>query len=176
MQMTAEIRVRVPAADAWDLIGTRFGDIAAWASPITASSLDVPTAGAEAVRTCRVSGFGAIGEMVLQERLLAFDPAARSFTYHALSGLPSFIRGATNRWTVRGDGPGACFVRTQATLRLAWWLRPMGPLIALRLRRDGALVLEELAHRLETGRPHPRTATRPWSSSSSPGVTPSVER
>ena len=170
MEMTAQIRIEVPAAQAWDVVGTRFGDVAAWAAPITASSLDRTTAAAGAVRTCHVSGFGPLGDMVVHERLLAFDDATRSLTYDAVDGLPGFVRRATNRWTVEPDGANACVVRTRATLDLAWWMRPAGPFMAARLRREGVAVLEELAHHLQTGRPHPRKATSAGKSAAAPTV------
>lgn len=176
MQLSAEIRIRVPADLAWDLVGTRFGSIATWAGPISASSLDTPTTGVGSVRTCHVAGFGPMRRMVLRERLLEFDAAGRTLTYEALSGMPSFVRGATNRWSVHPDegeagpdGPGACVVRTRATLRLAWWLRPLGPVLAARLRREATGVLEQLAHHLETGRPH----LRPAAAGPEPGAAPS---
>lgn len=156
MEMAAEIRIRVGADDAWALIGTRFGQIAEWASPITVSRLDRGAAALGVIRTCQVSGFGPMGEMVVRERLIAFDKAARSLTYDAVAGMPEFVKHAANRWTVEPDGAGACLVRSRATLRLTWWMRPLGPLMSWRLRREARGVLEELACRLETGRPHPR--------------------
>lgn len=154
--MALEIRIRVGADEAWALIGTRFGQIAEWASPITASRLDRGGAAAGVIRTCQVSGFGPMGDMVVRERLIAFDPAARSLTYDAVAGMPGFVKHAANRWTVEPDGVDGCLVRSRATLGLTWWMRPLGPLMSWRLRREARRVLEELAHRLETGRPHPR--------------------
>ncbi|MBI4940030.1 MAG: SRPBCC family protein [Actinobacteria bacterium] len=170
MKMTAEIRIPAPADEAWQLVGTRFGDIASWAAPIVASSLDRDAAAAGAVRTCHVQGFGPMGDMVVRERLVAFDDARRSLTYDAVDGMPSFVRRATNRWTVTADGAQGCVVRSDVTMRLAWWLRPMAPLVAGRLRTEARGVLEELGHVLGTGRPHPRKVA-------SSGVgSPTVER
>ena len=42
VEMRAQITVAVPAGQAWALIGEQFGQIADWASPITASVLDRP--------------------------------------------------------------------------------------------------------------------------------------
>jgi len=86
MQLTAEIRIAVGADEAWQVVGTGFGEIARWAAPIVASSLDPDTVGAGAVRTCHVQGFGPMGAMVVRERLLAFDEAARSLTYEPSRG------------------------------------------------------------------------------------------
>jgi hypothetical protein len=157
MEMTAKVRVQVSADRAWQTLGTRFGDIAQWASPIKMSSLDVAAPRAGAVRTCHVGGFGPLGRMVVQERLLQYDDGARQLTYDALAGLPAFIQRATSRWSVTDDGPKACLVECRAALSLAWWIWPLAPLMVARLRRDATGVLEELTHTLETGHPHPRT-------------------
>jgi hypothetical protein len=172
MELTAEIRVNAPADGAWHLVGTAFGDIARWAAPITASTLDRDAAGEGAVRTCHVTGFGPMGDMVVRERLLAFDGAARSLTYDAVEGMPRFVRRATNTWTVEADGTRACVVRTRATVRLVWWMRLLAPLMAARLRREATAVLEELAHMLETGLRHPRKVM----ASVPPSTAPTVER
>jgi len=84
--------------------------------------------------------------------------------------MPSFIRYATNRWTVRADGAYGCVVRSDVTMRLAWWMRPVAPLMAVRLRNEALGVLEELAHVLATGRRHPRRVA------SSSAASPTVER
>lgn len=175
MEMTAQIRVEVSAAQAWDVVGARFGEVAAWAAPITASSLDRTSATAGAVRTCHVTGFGPMRDMVARERLLSFDDTGRSLLYQAVDGMPRFVRRATNRWTVEPDGEHACVVRTRATLDVAWWLRPAAPFTAPRLRRDGAAVLEELAHLLVTGRPHPRRVAASGTGPVGP-VAPTVEQ
>jgi len=127
MEMAAEVRIRVGADEAWALIGTRFGQIAEWASSITASRLDRGAAAAGVIRTCHVSGFGPMGDMVVRERLITFDQAAQSLTYDAVAGMPGFVKHAANRWTVEPDGAGACLVRSRATLRLTWWMRPSVP-------------------------------------------------
>ena len=182
MEMTAQVRIEVPAARAWEVVGTRFGDIAAWVAPITASSLDRAVAAAGAIRTCQVSGLGPLGDMVVRERLLAFDDAGRSLMYDAVDGMPRFVRRATNRWTVEPDGASACVVRTRAVLDLVWWMRPAAPFMAARLRREGVAVLDELAHHLRTGRPHPRKAVSSAAARTATGTAtgtagpPTVER
>ena len=154
MQMRAEIMVGVPADQAWALVGERFGDIGTWAAPITRSSLDAAT-GPGAVRTCHVRGFGPAPAGVVHERLITFDAAGRSLSYEA-DGLPRFIAGAVNRWSVTAQGEGACTVRAHATLTLRGPMRLLGWLVRSRLRASATAVLDELRHYLETGTPHPR--------------------
>ena len=44
MEMRAEVVINAPAADAWAVIGERFGEIGQWASAITESVMDGPPA------------------------------------------------------------------------------------------------------------------------------------
>jgi len=63
-------------------VGERFGRIGEWASAITESVMD-GRPGVGRVRTCQVAGFGPIAAGVIQERLVDFDPEARSLSYEA---------------------------------------------------------------------------------------------
>ena len=85
--------INAPAEDAWVVVGERFGDIGEWASAITESVMDGPPAVGR-VRTCQVAGFGPIKVGVITERLIQFDPEAKSLAYQAAAGMPWFIAGA----------------------------------------------------------------------------------
>ncbi len=153
MEMRAELVVGKPAEDAWAVVGERFGEIGEWASAIAKSSMDGQP-GAGQVRTCHVAGFGPVAPGVIRERLVSFDPEARSLSYEAAEGLPGFIARAVNRWSVH-PGPGrSCTVRIHATLTLRPTARPLGPVLRWRMRADTRRALAELRHRVETGRPH----------------------
>jgi hypothetical protein len=110
MKMRAEVMVQVPAGQAWALVGEAFGEIAAWAAPISASSLDTPAAPGS-VRTCRIRGFGPVAPGVVRERLTRFDPAQRSLSYEAVDGLAWFIIRAVNRCSVHVHDPGRAGAR-----------------------------------------------------------------
>jgi hypothetical protein len=99
MEMRAEVVINAPGEDAWVVVGERFGDIGEWASAITESVVDGPPAVGR-VRTCQVAGFGPIAAGVIKERLIEFDPEARSLSYEAAAGMPWFIAGAVSRWSV----------------------------------------------------------------------------
>ena len=163
MQMRAMTVVPVPAAEAWVLVGERFGDIGTWAATVSSSSMDGPVAPG-AVRTCHVRGFGPMPAGVVRERLITFDPVARSLSY-AGEGLPSFITGAVNRWSVHPQGEGSCVVRVHATLTVHPLVRPFGSWLRRRMGKDAAAVLEELVHHLVTGRPHARKVAADHTSS-----------
>ncbi|MEP7023054.1 MAG: SRPBCC family protein [Actinomycetota bacterium] len=154
MELRAELVVNAPAQDAWVVVGERFGEIGEWVSAITGSSMDGRAAAGQ-VRTCHIAGFGPIAPGVIKERLVGFDPEARSLSYEPIAGMPRFIVCAVSRWSVR-DGPGSgCTVRIHATLTLRPAARPLGPVLRWRMRADTRRVLAELRHRVETGRPRP---------------------
>jgi len=56
MEMRAELVINAPAEDAWAVVGERFGEAGQWASAITESVMDGPSAAGQ-VRTCQVAGF-----------------------------------------------------------------------------------------------------------------------
>jgi hypothetical protein len=155
MDLRSEVFIDAPAHVAWAALGDRFGDIGAWATPITASSLE-GEARVGAVRTCHTARFGPVPTGTIRERLVAFDPAARSLAYEAVAGLPPSITRAVNRWSVRPQGEQRCVVRTQARVELR------GPAVLLRfllqrsMQANGARALADLQYWVEHGRPHPR--------------------
>jgi hypothetical protein len=152
MKMRAELVINAGAEDAWTVVGERFGEIAEWASAITESVIDGPPCVGR-VRTCQVAGFGPVAAGVVAERLIEFDPDARSLSYEAAAGLPWFIAGAVSRWSVHA-GPGStCTVRIRATLTLRRAARPLSPAVRWRMRAGTRRVLAELRHRAETGHP-----------------------
>ena len=157
MQMRAELVISAPAEDTWVVVGERFGEIGQWASPIIASAMDGPP-GTGQVRTCQIAGFGPIGPGVIKERLVHFDPAARSLAYEAVAGMPAFIKHAVNRWSVRAGPGGGSTVAICATVTLRPAARPLGAVLRWRMHADTRRVLAELRHRVETGQPHPAKA------------------
>ena len=70
--------------------------------------------------------------------------------------MPAFVSKAINRWSVHSESATRCVVRTHATLTLYGPIRALVILLRLKLRMEGARVLEELRYRVEHGRPHPR--------------------
>lgn len=155
MDLRLEIVVNAPARAAWEVLGERFADIGEWASPITSSSLDgAPRVGA--VRTCHTLRIGPIPAGTIKERLIEYDPASMSFAYEAVDGMPGFIKRAANAWSVHPLDDERCLVRAGATVALRGPAALLGFLLKRKLQSDGARVLDELRHRIEHGRPHPR--------------------
>jgi hypothetical protein len=122
------VDVDVSAAEAWDLLGNRFGDVAAYTSGLKASSLDRPV-GVGAVRTCETERFGVFSAQHLTEELVRFEPAALRFAYTAGRGLPAFITGATNRWSIERLGEHRCRLRSHAPIDLSVAATPFAPVL-----------------------------------------------
>jgi hypothetical protein len=162
MEMRAELVIKAPAEDAWAVVGERFGEIGEWASAITESVMDGPPAVGQ-VRTCQVAGFGPIKAGVITERLIQFEPEAKSLSYEAAAGLPRFIAGAVSRWSVHAGPGSACTVRIHATLALRLAARPLSPVLRWRLRADTRRTLAEFRQRVEAGHLDPANPAPPAS-------------
>jgi Polyketide cyclase / dehydrase and lipid transport len=157
MDLHSEHPVAAPEAAAWAVVGEQFGRISETLVAILDSRLDGPLAPGTS-RTCRTAAFGPVPSGEIVERLTVFDPQRRRLEYEATGGMPSFVTAAVNRWSVHPATYGTSLLRVHATLTLKPWARPLGPLLRLRLRSASRQALEELTHRIETGRPHPRKA------------------
>jgi hypothetical protein len=155
MDIREEVVINAPAPAAWAVLGERFGHIADWAAPITASSIESEP-GVGAVRTCHIAGFGPVKPGVIKERLVAFDPETMSFAYDAVEGMPDYVTRAVNRWFVYPRGNSSCVVRAHATLELRGAIRALSFLLKLRMQTDGARVLDDLRYHVENSKPHPR--------------------
>ena len=158
MDLHGEVVVNAPARAAWNVLGDCWGHIGKWAAPITSSLLDgEPCAGA--VRTCRIARFGPVAPGIIREMLTAFNPDALSLAYESIEGMPRFIEHAVNRWSIHPLDDGRCIVRSHATLKLRGPMVLLGFLLRRSFMANGARVLDELRHRVEQGRPHPRKVT-----------------
>lgn len=156
MILENEVHVKVPASQAWQLLGEEFGQIAQWAIPITASSLNGPVQ-VGTTRSCEISGFGPFQASTFTEELVHFDRASQSFRYEARTGLPPLMTHAENHWQVEEAGPESCRVTSRAKLELAWWAWPVTPLLTFQIKRDSKGFMEQLRYRLEEGVPLPAT-------------------
>ncbi len=129
MKIVTEKVVDASVDAVWDLLGERFGDIGQWASAVRASHVDGEL-GTGAVRTCDLNPTPAASGTIT-ERLTRFDRAQHALTYEVISGMPGFVRFAENAWSVQSAGPGKSRVRSVVTLRVAWWMTPMAPMMRM---------------------------------------------
>ena len=112
------------------MLGERFGQIGEWAAPITSSSVDGElTVGA--IRTCQFAGFGPFQAGTIHERLLEFEPAAMSLAYESAEWMPSFVKSAVNRWSVRLRSEASC-LRAGLTVAMS--------ALGVRVRAAGAML------------------------------------
>lgn len=150
MIFTTEIDVNVPADQAWAFLTEEFGTIGNWLSVLRSSRSDAPLAiGTE--RLCVLPN-----GKVSSEELITFSPQEKQYTYRATSGIPAFVRGATNTWTVTHLKPEQSRITSSAKIALAWWAVPITPMFYLGLKFTLGRVKHELQYAIEQGAPHPR--------------------
>ncbi len=162
MQIKKQFSVSAPPARVWEVLAHEFDQVDRWASAVSRSVLRtdgaVPEGAPASGRVCE-SQIGPI-----QESILTFDEGRRVLAYEAHAPkMPFFVRGLRNRWEVLESGDNTSTVHMNATIRLMVPFNLlMGPLIRFQMGRLLSLAVEELAHYVETGTPHPRkvAATR----------------
>jgi hypothetical protein len=157
MDIHLDLDIRAGASRVWDVLGHRFMAVADWAAPISQSCPigEAPPAPG-VVRECHTVGIGPVAPGRVRERLTAFDNERRTLSYEAAGGMPGFVAGAVNRWSVAELGPGRSQVRMHATFTLRGAMRLLTPLMRWQMRREARLVLLDLKHFIEHGTPHPR--------------------
>jgi hypothetical protein len=133
------------AAQTWRVLAERFGEVATFASGLQSSMLDRPV-GTGAVRTCETKPFGPFAAATLTEKLVEFSPEAMRFTYVAGGGLPGFISGATNRWSVQALGPNHCRVVSHASIELVWWAVPFATVLGWSIHSEVGRFGDDLRH------------------------------
>ena len=127
MKIVIQRELAVEAADVWELLGERFADIGVWSDGVVKSQLDGPLAEGS-LRTCELKPSSAASGTV-QERISKFDRQARALSYVIVSGLPGFMRRVENNWTMEPLGASRSRVTSVVTIKLAWWMLPMSPII-----------------------------------------------
>lgn len=155
IELRTEVLLDVPATAAWKVLGEQFGSVGEWASGLRASSLDGDVR-VGALRTCDLRAFGPFPSGRIVEQLLEFDRDTMKFSYAPTSGMPPMIDGARNRWSIEPVGAGRCRVRSHASVELRWWALPFAGFLARGIRTGVDTFVEEMRHRIELGRVHPR--------------------
>ncbi len=124
--------IDAPAPAVWRVLGEQFGEVSNWADAIVASSLDRPL-GEGAVRTCDLKATGPLPAGQVTEELTHFNSGAKALTYVVRSGVPKFMRHVENAWTVEAIDDKHSVVKSDVTLRMAWYMLPMAPMIRKQL-------------------------------------------
>ncbi len=155
--LTSQIVIDAPADHVWAIVAHRFDRIGDWATAISSSAAvhtsvlpDVPVAG----RVCR-TGIRAVPQVT--ETIVAYDEVAKTLTYEATAGLPSFVTLARNTWQVSALSEQRCTVTYAGQLQvrgLLGWLAKR--LLLARVSSDGRYLLDDLKHYAEHGEASPR--------------------
>jgi hypothetical protein len=105
VRKSSTTKIATPPEVVWAELDERFADISKWAGGVTSSKANPETpnglnGSTYGGRICDIEGVG-----VTDERIIAFDAAERTLTYSVQAkGLPFFVAGLENTWTVRSDG------------------------------------------------------------------------
>jgi carbon monoxide dehydrogenase subunit G len=150
VQIERHIDIAAPADRVWEVLGRGFTDVGAWASAIPSSEASPDGDG----RVCSVAGAPGIDRV--EERLIAYDDAARTLTYVAASGMPGAVGAASNTWRVEPLGPDHSRVSTSAVVDVVGPARFATPLLRLAFEVLGRRTLRDLEHYVECGVPSPR--------------------
>jgi hypothetical protein len=151
VELTQTVVIDAPAEAVWRVVAGGFDRIGEWATaiptsaacPVPAPATDAPVPG----RVCR-TGVAMVPEVT--ETIVAFNDAARTLTYEASAGMPSFVTLARNRWLVTAEGERRCRVMFAAQVRVhgplgwlaRWWL-------LARVGRTGRFLLDDLKYYVE---------------------------
>jgi len=160
--LTSDIIVAAPAERVWQVVAHRFDRIGEWATAIRASTAAVPAVAlADAPVAGRVCDTGIRAVPHVTETIVAYDEAARTLTYEASAGMPTFVTLARNTWRVtplddtRTEVSYAARLEVRGLLgRLGrWWLLAQAG-------RTGRHLLADLKHYVEHGTPSGRKQRR----------------
>lgn len=133
MKIVVTRKLNASADAIWTLLAERFADIGEWAEFVERSQLEGDL-GAGAVRTCELKP-SPVGSGTIKEKISHFDRGRQELSYIILSGLPGFVRFLENAWTMEALSGDRAEVRSAMTIRLAWWMAPLSPLIARQFRK-----------------------------------------
>ncbi len=145
MKITTEKTVTVPADVLWDLLGERFGEIGSWADAIVASKLDGQME-TGAVRTCELKPTS-IGQGTIREEVTVFNRAKQAVGFRVIDGLPGFMRHVENVYSVTPVGDGRARVTSNLTIKVAWYMTPMLPVLRRNFVKLVSGFIDELAQK-----------------------------
>lgn len=142
MRVVSEHMIDAPVEAVWDLMGERFGDIGEWSDTVIRSSIDGP-AQEGALRTCELKPTPAASGTI-QERITKFDRESRTFAFDIVSGLPGFMRLVNSEWSIRDAGRGRTKAVNTLTIKVAWWMSPMLPVLKTQFRKTIASFIPQI--------------------------------
>lgn len=157
---THTLTVKASADHAWTIIGDDFVAVDRWmAANPTADAIPgpaLPGAPAKGRNSYLIKKFQ---PMYQEEIITEFDPIKRCIsTSVTLCDTPKIMPmlGYTATLTVEPLDDGICKLTYSGQARTKWYSRPMKGMFTKSLNPGFLRGLEELAHYIETGEPHPR--------------------
>ncbi len=142
MQVTTTKEINAPASAVWDLMGEGFGDISEWLDAVTKSTINGPVE-TGAVRICELKPAPGAPD-TLHEKLTEFDPKTRRVAYDVVDGLPGFIRKVNASWVFEPAGGERTKVTNVLTMEVAWWMRPMLPMLLRKFQKTIAGIIPKI--------------------------------
>jgi hypothetical protein len=155
MKLISHHKIDAPVDAVWDLMGEQFAEIGEWSDTVIKSSLDGPI-GEGAVRTCELKPTPAASGTI-QEMVTLFDRSGQHFAFDIITGLPGFMRRVNSDWKLEAAGPSSTHAINTLTIQVAWWMRPMLPLIRGQFRQT----IKGFIPEIELAANRPRAAVEP---------------
>ena len=160
MTVTHKLSVKASADHAWSVIGDDFVAVDKWMEAIgRAEAIPGPALPGAPARGRNSHLRGKFAHMYQAEVITAFDPTARSIdTEVTINGLGRFVplKGYNATISITETGPDTCTLTYSGEAITKWFGKPMKNALTNSMKAGYLRGLEELAHYIETGEPHPR--------------------
>ena len=146
LKLTVTACIDASASQVWRVLSA-LDQIPLWVPAIRRAQCPAAPRGHGAVRICELD------RVTITETMVEWDEG-RSFRYEA-AGAPMMKR-ASNRWSVKPEGPGRTLVTSEAEVELSGGLagRLLEPLVRKIASREGERSLAALKHLVEHGEPY----------------------
>lgn len=150
MLIQKEIIVNKNVAEAWHLLGPRFGDIYQWASTINHTEIkgEGENGAPCTERGCDTSMGG------IKEKLLEYSSDQHLVKFDIYSGLPAMAKNALNTWQVTpvGNNQSKFTIKSDVKLKglIGFMMQPMMKMMMGKMVKG---MTEDFKHFVETGQP-----------------------
>lgn len=162
MSVTHIANVKASADHAWKIISEEFVPVDVWMEAISsAEPISGPALPGAPARGRRSHLRGKFAHIFQDEIITAIDAAGRTLsTEVTINNLGRFVpmKGYNATIVVRETGPSTCEITYTGEARTKWFGAPMKGALTNSMKAGYLRGLEELAHYIETGEPHPRKA------------------
>lgn len=157
MDVHIETAINASADRVWDILAHDFANVATWASGVKWSkpaTADEAPPDFDLAPNAPVAGRTTDAGLVLKEFFVAFDDAAKQFTFRA-AGLPRIIKLSRNTSTVVPTGSDTSKVVFDIHMEFLGPFVALSPILKRRLAKGLAPVQHDLKIYAETGRISP---------------------